>query len=73
MSGIDVFLQELARTLGQGRGLLGILVIGLELDLPRALAFVSELSGEIRAVDLTRDIFHTVTVLDGAETGIALG
>lgn len=47
--------------------------IGLALDLPRGLAYVSDLSGEIRAVDLARGTSRTVTVLEGAATGIALG
>ncbi|WP_193070023.1 SMP-30/gluconolactonase/LRE family protein [Brevibacterium aurantiacum] len=47
--------------------------IGLALDLPSGLAYVSDLSGEIRAVDLTRGTSRTVTVLEGAATGIALG
>lgn len=47
--------------------------IGLALDLDRGLAYVSDLSGEIREVDLARGISRTVVTLDSPVTGIALG
>ena len=46
--------------------------IGLALDIPGRQAYVSDLSGEIRVVDLETRASRILTTLSGAATGLAL-